>query len=520
MAFNRNIPQEQALLAQLPDEMLESGLQAEARQSPFTQYLGALEMTKRVQQRKSAATTLAAQGGQEGTVVGRMMQQSQQVKPPQQAPGFMSGGVAPGTVTARELALHRAPQSLASGGIAGQPTRQQLDQLRNPPQAQQLTNEQRDQSIGPASMYETHGQQAQAVDAIRQPMHSFAKGGEVMESYAKGGEVMESYAQGGESPIERARREEERRQAYLRSRGLPVSPQEVISSEEAPLEGPNMSFDPAAYEASSTELGAPAGNRSQMIAEDQMSGYRNPIRRGMDAMGLFTGTGGYQPEAIQPRPESDWGAAGPPPMSVGSPAELPIQHPAPGQAEQEYGAIPDAEMAEMHDRMLADKVALDLDTATAAEVGETDEQRSQRFARATALATMAASFGSEDSFFKGLTKGVEGAAQVMQGADQTARDRMTEAAAMENKQMTAGQMLALKAQGLRNDLAQGVVGTDIKIKTLAADEVRKDIELGVSQMPEDEAGMARLLQSKIISMGFGAPQQRQDPGAAALASRR
>ena len=528
MAFNRNIPQEQEMLSQLPDEMLESGLNATSAKSPFTQYLGALEMTKRVQQRKSAKTALDGQNGQKGTVVGRLL--AQQVPPVQNAPSFMTGGEVPpqfqpgyvkqgglgggspapgrdsmtmqhrtspntgGKVDQTQLAYNRSPQKLAAGGI-----------------------------VQAAMSAPTNIAQGKSPEEILREQVAAATG--ATQQLAQGGEV-QSYATGGVTPIERRRLEEERRKAYLASIGMPTGPQEVVPV-DAPLEGPQMSFDPSQttfdaedHALASASLGAPAGNRSQMIAEDQMQGYRNPLQRLGDATGLFTGTAGYQPEAIEPRPESDWGAAGPPPMSIGAPAQLPVKHAAPGAERQEYGAIPDETLADMHAQMVADKAALDLDSATAADIGETDEQRSARFTRANALATMAESFGSEATFFKGLTKGVAGAADVMASGDQTARDRTAAQSMMDTKQQSAGQMLALKAQGLRNDLMQGVAGTDIKIKTLAADEVRKDIELGVSQMPDDEAGMARLLQSKIVSMGFGAPQQQQSPGAAVLGTRR
>jgi hypothetical protein len=104
MAIGRNISQEQQMLSQLPDELLEEGLSQSSEQSPFTQFLGAIEMTKRARQRKSAGQALAASQVQGGTVIGRMMAQKEAIGQPQQqfqtqqAPpqgDFSNGGMVP-----------------------------------------------------------------------------------------------------------------------------------------------------------------------------------------------------------------------------------------------------------------------------------------------------------------------------------------------------------------------------------------------------------------------------------------
>ena len=493
------------MLSQLPDELLESGLNATTSESPFTQFLGAIEMTKRVQQRKSAKQTLDGQRGQDGTVVGRIIQQREQIKDAQAAPSFMTGGPVKGEIPPQFRPGYQSKgldQSAPSAPSAPSPRRSVTKQH---------------QSTGGGGQNVTQSQLALSRAPQKLAEGGIVEAGPEIEGYLTGGIV-----RGGVTPRERARREEERRQAYLRERGLPVTPQEVIAP-EAPLEGPQMSFEPTfdaeAYEASSRSMGAPAGNRSQMIGVDNLQGYRNPLQRMQDATGLFQGTAGFTPEPIQARPESDWGSAGPPPMSIGAPAELPIQHSAPSPTAREYGAIPDEELAQMQKQLETDKVNLALDTATAEAVGETDEQRSARFTRATALATMAASFGSESTFFKGLTKGVEGAAQVMQAGDQTARDREFDQEQLGQRQMSSNEMLALKARGLRNDMAQGVAGTDIKMKKLALDAVYKDVENGIGEIPETQEAMDKLVAAK-LTMLFGQLQQpAPSPGAAVLATK-
>ena len=132
---------------------------------------------------------------------------------------------------------------------------------------------------------------------------------------------------------------------------------------------------------------------------------------------------------------------------------------------------------------------------------------------------MAASFGSESTFFKGLTKGVEGASRVMQAGDQTARDREFDQEQLGQRQMSSNEMLALKARGLRNDMAQGVAGTDIKMKKLALDAVYKDVENGIGEIPETQEAMDKLVAAK-LTMLFGQLQQpAPSPGAAVLATK-
>ena len=379
MAIGRNIPQEQAMLSQLPDEMLEQGLGADPQQSPFTQFLGAIEMTKRVKQRKSAKQTLDGQNGQPGTVVGRMMAQGSQVGPPQQAPAFMTGGVVPpqfqpgyvsqggaasspapgrdsmttqhrtspnngGTVDQKQLAYHRSPQSLAAGGIAGQPTRQQLE--------------------GSSAAYPNHAAQVEAIGALR---GGYANGGivgggqgigqtlfdakqqsqmsqEEIQALIAAQQPQQSFLSGGEvqatSPLTE---EEQRRLDYLRSRGLPAT--------EAPLDGPPLAStefrpSPRAQAMGATSSFPPVAQpEAEAEAGYDWSRLAQPYNIATDLTGairdseVVQNVGGVLASPFQIL------------TSTGDPAPaLPTaDHASPGpDGAREYGAIPDSQMAEMY----------------------------------------------------------------------------------------------------------------------------------------------------------------------------
>jgi hypothetical protein len=591
MAIGRNIPQEQAMLSQLPDEMLERGLEATPGDSPFTQFLGAIEMTKRVKQRKSAANTLAGQGGQNGTVVGRMRQQGGQIGPPQMAPSFAHGGQVPGKpqseynfsqagpgsdtfprpqpsaprpappgrdsmttqhrtspntggkVQQRQLALSRAPQSLADGGVVapGQPDmhqrhkiqgpeahynsmqehRQAVSELRQP--AEQYSPQQYQPSYGIGGMVSAMSEipgamaQGQSPEEIFQ-MQMEAAGQTPTPGLAKGGrvpQIVPSYAEGTTgvlSPLE----EENRRRAAL---GMPPIP----GPADLPL-SQDSEFDPEAYAEQSALIGGP---------EPTIAPPQGP--QGPTAAQHFSGNARMEAEAIErarraqpgympfnpalPPSSQEIVAAGGTDMMRQpiSPHPRPFVGPQPGEGPQSFGQP--EQVQQMQEALMEEKLTLDIDAANAEKIPETDEQRSARFTRATALATMAASFGRNASFFGGLTEGVEGAAQVMQSGDQGERTRTDDANALAGKAKTAGEMMNIRAQGLRNDLAQGVVGTQIKMTKLATESVHKDLENGVSEMPDTEEGMALLVQSKMVALFGQQMQEAPSPNQAVLDSK-
>lgn len=81
----RNIIEEQQLIRTLPDETLQEGLSRPSQESPFTQYLGAIEVSRRVRQRKAAAAAKNAADINNGPVLQRLVQEAQAISRPQPA---------------------------------------------------------------------------------------------------------------------------------------------------------------------------------------------------------------------------------------------------------------------------------------------------------------------------------------------------------------------------------------------------------------------------------------------------
>jgi hypothetical protein len=156
--IGKNIPQEQEMLSKLPDELIKKGLKSPPDQSPFTQYLGAIEIGKRERMRKEGAEHPV----QEGTVVDRMIGAGSSIPQPTAAPPSMT-----------------PTQALASGGIANHKDPQKVMVIRQK---------------------EADRASKMAQGAMNLPgkvlggLPKFAQGGEV-KGYATGGRVGHSLAE-------------------------------------------------------------------------------------------------------------------------------------------------------------------------------------------------------------------------------------------------------------------------------------------------------------------------------------
>jgi hypothetical protein len=526
MAFGRNIPQEQEMLKQLPDELLESGLDSKPGDSPFTQFLGAIEMTKRVQQRKSAANTLAGQEVQPGTVVGRMMAKRSEIGPPQAAPNFSHGGpvkgeippqfqpgyqaqgapqggnISPGptpatrrsvtkqhqstgggggNVTQMQLAYNRSPQKLATGGLV-QPQPRQSFGIGGVVQSTLNTPEDIQNGMTPQQVMENKLRAAQG-EAPGQRL-GFADGGRVPQ-------IRPSYAHGTTGVMSPLEAENARRAAL----GMPPIP----STDTLPLTRAENSQDALLGSIERKPVAVP-GNEGL-----DMSQFSNPQLRQIDRTRAARQA---DPNARVPQLPGEQRILnmddirgirppGPPPWAQQQGPAQPPAAPVTPAPEDDINAI--------KAKMTQEKTVLDLDAATAEEHGETDIQRSERFRRAAALGAMAASFGSNPTFLGGFTEGAEKASAIMQAGDTEARDRLDSQAYASNKQASASQALDIRVQSLKNDLANNVVGTRIKMVKAAQDAVQHDVEMGVSN-PSTPEDMARLVESKMTTL-FGSQQK-------------
>jgi len=167
MAAN-NLLEEQARIRGFSDDILKEGLSRPQGQAPFTQFLGAMELSKRAQQRRAAQGAMAASRVTPGTVVQDLVQHSQAIGPaqpmPQQSQAFANGGLVTDTTEqekrrrqALAIAQSRSRGSAGGGGSS-------LDQD--------------DYVVGIAGTPEMY--------AIKYGAHLFANGG-LVQGYQNGG---------------------------------------------------------------------------------------------------------------------------------------------------------------------------------------------------------------------------------------------------------------------------------------------------------------------------------------------
>jgi len=108
--------QQQAMLREIPDDILNTGMSAPPGSAPFEQYLGAMEMSRRAQTRRAAAGAQArfAEQRDPNTVVQDLQYNASQFGPPQPMPNFQQG--APQATS--QAVPQAAPQGYAYGGYA------------------------------------------------------------------------------------------------------------------------------------------------------------------------------------------------------------------------------------------------------------------------------------------------------------------------------------------------------------------------------------------------------------------